>query len=319
MQLMSGLPGGRYDGILGVTAALEVLRTLHENYIQTHCPISLIDWTNEEGARFPGAMMCSGVWSTKSTTGLEACYATKDTEGISMKKALEDIGYLGDTPCDCRENGLECYFELHIEQGPKLEATGKRVGVVTGVQAMKWFAIRVSGVEGHSGTTPMDTRSDALVTASLMIAAVRDRAMSTRLGVATVGVITNDTQSQATIPSGVEFIIDIRCSTDKMVEGLCLAIFQSFDEIVQQENNSTSYRVVRTWGLPESTFHDDCIGVVRSAAVDEVGLSEIMDMKSNAGHDASVRDISLNYIFRAPIFTSREHEACPRYSPSSVF
>ncbi len=246
-------------------------------------------------------MMCSGVWSTKSTTGLEACYATKDTEGISMKKALEDIGYLGDIPCDCRENGLECYFELHIEQGPKLEATGKRVGVVTGVQAMKWFAIRVSGVEGHSGTTPMDTRSDALVTASLMIAAVRDIAMSTRLGVATVGVITNDTQSQATIPSGVEFIIDVRCSTDKMVEGLCLAIFQSFDEIVQRENNSTSYRVVRTWGVPESTFHDDCIGFVRSAAVDEVGLSEIMDMKSNAGHDASVRDISLNYIFQAPI------------------
>lgn len=258
--------------------------------------------------------MCSGVWSTKSATGLEACYAIKDADGISMKKALEHIGYLGDTPCDCRENGLECYFELHIEQGPKLEAAGKRVGVVTGVQAMKWYAIRVSGVEGHSGTTPMNTRSDALVTASLMIAAVRDIAMSTRLGFATVGVITNDTQSQATIPSGVEFIIDVRCSTDKIVEDLYLAIFISFDKIVQQENNSTRYRVVRTWGLPESTFHDDCIGVVRSAAVDEVGLTEIMDMTSNAGHDASVRAISLHHIFRAPIFTSREHVSCFRYS-----
>lgn len=104
--------GGRYDGILGVQAALEVLRTLHENDIETYAPIALIDWTNEEGARFPGAMMCSGVWSTKSSTGLEACWAIKDADGISMKKALQDIGYLGETPCDYRENGMECHFEV---------------------------------------------------------------------------------------------------------------------------------------------------------------------------------------------------------------
>lgn len=286
-MLIHVLLGGRYDGILGVTAALEVLRTLHENNIQTHCPIGLIDWTNEEGARFPGAMMCSGVWSTKSTTGLEACYAIEDTDGISMKKALEDISYLGDTPCDYRENSLECYFELHIEQGPKLEATGHKVGIVTAVQAMKWFALRVLGVEGHSGTTPMNMRSDALVTASKMIASVSHVAFSTGLGVSTVGVISNKTQSQATIPSGVEFIIDVRCSTDKMVEDLSSAIFKSFDEIVQQENNSTSYHIIRTWGLPESVFHDDCIRAVRSAAVDEIGISQIMDMKSGAGHDAA--------------------------------
>ncbi|KAN0122457.1 amidase [Hyaloscypha variabilis] len=279
--------GGRYDGILGVLGGLEVLQTLHENDIQTHCPISLIDWTNEEGARFPGAMMCSGVWSTKSTTGLEACYAVKDTDGVSMQEALEAIGYLGDTPCDYRENGLESYFELHIEQGPKLEAAGNKVGVVTAVQAMKWYAVRVSGVEGHSGTTPMESRSDALVTASKLIAAVSDTARYTGLGVATVGVISNDTQSQATIPSGVSFIIDVRCSTDTMVADLSSAIFKKFDEIVQQENNSTSYHVVRNWGLPESTFHADCIEAVRSAAVNEVGESKIMDMKSGAGHDAA--------------------------------
>ncbi len=186
--------GGRFDGILGVQSALEVLRTLTENNIETHCPIALIDWTNEEGARFPGAMMCSGVWSTKSSTDLEACYKLKDSDGICMRKALEDIGYLGETPCDYRENGLESYFELHIEQGPKLEAANKKVGVVTAVQGMKWFAVRVSGIEGHSGTTPMDGRSDALVTASRLITAVSDTAKSTGLGVATVGVISNDTR-----------------------------------------------------------------------------------------------------------------------------
>ncbi|KUJ22532.1 amidase [Mollisia scopiformis] len=279
--------GGRYDGILGVQAALEVLRTLKENNVQTHCPVTLIDWTNEEGARFPGAMMASGVWSTKSATGLEACWEIKDIEGISMRKALEVTSYLGDTPCDYRENGLESYFELHIEQGPKLEAAGKKVGVVTSVQGMKWHRVRVSGVEGHSGTTPMIGRSDALVTASRLITAVRDTAKSTNLGVATVGVLSNDTQSQATIPSGVEFIIDVRCSTDGMVEELCTAIFKNFEEIIAAESNNTSFEVVKTWGLPESIFHEDCIEAVRSAATLEVGGSQIVEMKSGAGHDAA--------------------------------
>ncbi|RDW67824.1 Zn-dependent exopeptidase-1 [Coleophoma cylindrospora] len=279
--------GGRYDGILGVQAALEVLRTLHENKIETRYPIALIDWTNEEGARFPGAMMCSGVWSTKSATGLQECYKITDGEGINMQQALQDIGYLGTTPCDYRENGLECYFELHIEQGPKLEIAEKKVGVVTAVQGMKWFAVRVSGVEGHSGTTPMDVRSDALVTASRLITAVSETARSTQLGVATVGVISNDTQSQATIPSGVEFIIDVRCSTDQMVTDLHTAIFQRFDEIITSEGNATRYEIVRTWGLPESIFHKECIDAVRAAAVEEVGEEMIMDMKSGAGHDAA--------------------------------
>ncbi|EHL03335.1 putative N-carbamoyl-L-amino acid hydrolase [Glarea lozoyensis 74030] len=279
--------GGRYDGILGVQAALEVLRTLHENNVQTHCPVALIDWTNEEGARFPGAMMCSGVWSTKSATSLEDCYEVKDSEGCTMRKALQDIGYLGETPCDYRENGLESYFELHIEQGPKLESANKKVGVVTGVQGMKWFSVRCSGREGHSGTTPMDQRSDALVTAARFVAAVSETAKATSLGVATVGVINNDTQSQATIPSGVEFIIDIRCSTDQILEELCTAIFKSFDEIIQRENDGTSYDIVRTWGLPESIFHEDCIQAVRSAAINEVGEAQIMDIKSSAGHDAA--------------------------------
>jgi len=279
--------GGRYDGILGVQSALEVLRTLSENNVETYAPIALVNWTNEEGARFPGAMMCSGVWSTKSSNDLEACWAVKDIDGIPMKKALEDIGYLGVTPCDYRQNGLECHFELHIEQGPLLEASCSKVGVVTAVQAMKWYSVRVSGIEGHSGTTPMAGRSDAMVTASRLIVTVSDIAKSTGLGVATVGVITNDTQSQSTIPSGVEFIIDIRCSTDRMVEDLCEAIFKSFDEIIVKECNNTKYHVVRTWGLPESIFHTDCVEAVRSAALVEVGSGKIMEMKSGAGHDAA--------------------------------
>lgn len=134
--------------------------------------------------------MCSGVWSTKSSTNLQGCYKTTDTDGCTMLRALEESGYLGETPCDFRENGLESYFELHIEQGPKLEAADKQIGVVTAVQGMKWYLVRVSGREGHSGTTPMDGRADALVTAARLITAVSDTAKSTELGVATVSLRT---------------------------------------------------------------------------------------------------------------------------------
>jgi hydantoinase/carbamoylase family amidase len=279
--------GGRYDGILGVQAALEVLRILHENKVDTHCPIVLVNWTNEEGARFPGAMMASGVWSTKSNTPLEACWALQDKDGVCMKDAMQQIGYSGDTLCDYRENGLACHFELHIEQGPILEKEGKSIGVVTSVQGMKWFAVRVEGVEGHSGTTPMNGRADALVTTARLITAVRDTALRTKLGVATVGVINSDTSSQATIPAGVNFTIDIRCSTDKMVEQLAAYTFAAFDSIIADENNGTSYRIERSWGLPESIFHPHCIEAVRASAVSQVGKDQVMEMKSRAGHDSA--------------------------------
>lgn len=231
--------------------------------------------------------MASGVWSTKSSTPLEACWSTKDKEGILMKDALEEIGYLGDTPCDYRKNSLECHFELHIEQGPILEKEGKSVGVVTSVQGMKWFAVRVEGVEGHSGTTPMPGRSDALVTASRLITAVRDTARKTELGVATVGVISSDTSSQATIPAGIDFIIDIRCSTDEMVDQLATSTFENFDRILAEESNGTSYKITRSWGLPESVFHPDCVDAVRTSAIKAVGENQIMEMKSRAGHDSA--------------------------------
>jgi hydantoinase/carbamoylase family amidase len=232
-------------------------------------------------------MMASGVWSQESSTPLEACWDIHDKTGVRMKDALEQIGYLGDIPCDFRKNGLECHFELHIEQGPILEQEEKSIGAVTSVQSMKWFAVRVEGEEGHSGTTPMTGRADALVTASRLITTVRDSARETGLGVATVGLINSDTSSQATIPAGVDFVIDMRCSTDDLVEQLATHTFAAFDKIIAQENNRTSYRIERSWGLPESKFHAYCIEAVHAAAVRQVGESQIMEMKSRAGHDSA--------------------------------
>ncbi|RFU28613.1 hypothetical protein B7463_g7718, partial [Scytalidium lignicola] len=279
--------GGRYDGILGVQAALEILRTLHENKVETHCPIALIDWANEEGARFPSSMMASGVWTTKSSTSLEENWGKPDKDGVTIKTALEEIGYLGTTPCDYRENSIQCHIELHIEQGPLLERAGKSLGVVTSVQGMKWFSMRTTGKEGHTGTMAMVDRADALVTASRLITAVRDMATKTGLGVATVGVINSDSSSMCIIPGGVDFIIDIRCSTDEMVDQLSTAIFAEFDDIIKQENNGTAYEVTGTWSLPEAKFHTNCIDAVRRGASAELPEAQIMDMKSRAGHDSA--------------------------------
>jgi len=232
-------------------------------------------------------MMASGVWSTHSSTPLEACWGIQDREGVQMKDALQEIGYRGETPCDYHENGLECHFELHIEQGPILEKESKSVSVVTSVQSMKWFSIRVGGIEGHSGTTPMPARADALVTASRLITAVRDCALNTELGVAIVGVISSDTSSQATIPAGVKFIIDVRCSTDDMVEQHAAHIFTAFDSTIASENNGTSYHIERSWGLPEFIFHPHCIEAVRASAFSQIGEDQVMEMKSRAGHDSA--------------------------------
>lgn len=133
----------------------------------------------------------------------------------------------------------------------------------------------------------MKDRSDALVTASCLIAAVRDTALESDLGVATVGVISSDTSSQATIPAGVHFIIDIRCSTDELVEQLVAAIFKKFDQIILQEANKTTYHIARTWRLPESIFHEHCIEAVRESARTLLDEDQIMDIKSRAGHDSA--------------------------------
>lgn len=231
--------------------------------------------------------MASGIWSTKSSMTLEANWKQLDVNGISIKDALQEIGYLGTIPCDYRENPLQCHLELHIEQGPLLERANKTVGVVTSVQGMKWFCVKIMGQEGHTGTMAMADRSDALVTASRLITAVRDTARETKLGVATVGVINCHSSSMCIIPGGVDFIIDIRCSTDEMVAELATAIFTAFDDIIKQENNKTGYKITKAWALPEAKFHKNCIDVVRQGALAEVPESAILDMKSRAGHDSA--------------------------------
>ena len=139
--------GGRYDGILGVMAGLEALRVLKERDIKTWRPVGVVNWTNEEGARFPVSMVSSGVWAgeipLKKAHGLKEVGAGE--EGKTMREELERIGYLGEKRCSWEEMPMAAHFELHIEQGPILESKGRKVGVVKGSQAYKWFTVEVVG------------------------------------------------------------------------------------------------------------------------------------------------------------------------------
>ncbi|MCE5243196.1 MAG: M20 family metallo-hydrolase, partial [Desulfobacteraceae bacterium] len=178
--------GGRFDGILGVMGALEVMRTLHENRIRTERPLVIVDWTNEEGSRFPPAMMGSGVWAGDHT--LEWAYSRTDIAGKRMESELARIGYKGTGPC--RKFPAHCYFELHIEQGPELERRQKTIGAPKGILCVHWYDIYITGEANQVGPTPMEGRHDALVAAAEMILKVNR--LPERMGgnmVATVGEI----------------------------------------------------------------------------------------------------------------------------------
>ena len=160
--------GGKFDGALGVLAALEALRTLHRAGYETFAPIEVVNWTNEEGARFAPPMIASGVFAGVYSRDW-AC-ARADRGGETFGGALDKIGYRGTQRCG--DHRLSAFFELHIEQGPYLETEGKDIGIVTGVQAMRWYEMTIIGQDSHAGTTPMPRRHDALLGAARVVEAV---------------------------------------------------------------------------------------------------------------------------------------------------
>ena len=157
--------GGRFDGVYGVLAGLEVIRTLNDNQLQTERPIEASIWTNEEGSRFAPAMVASGVFA--GAFSLEYGLSRKDAQGLTMGQELERIGYAGPEPVGGRP--VHAFFEVHIEQGPILEAEGKTIGIVTDAQGQRWYELSLTGQESHAGPTPMPRRRDALLGAARVI------------------------------------------------------------------------------------------------------------------------------------------------------
>jgi beta-ureidopropionase / N-carbamoyl-L-amino-acid hydrolase len=209
--------GGKFDGALGVLAGLEVMHTLNDLGIVTEAPLELVNWTDEEGSRFGHSLMGSGVWS--GVFSLNKAYALTDTEGVTVRTALDGIGYRGGEPAAAFP--ADAYFELHIEQGPILEREATQIGIVTGAQAMVWYDAIATGQDSHAGTTPPSARKDALVCAARIIDLV-DRLMRAggEDGRGTVGQLLVSPNSRNVVPGEVRFSVEFRHPADAEVDRL---------------------------------------------------------------------------------------------------
>jgi len=271
--------GGRFDGILGVLAGLELIRTLNEHGIETQHPIEVIDWTNEEGARFAPAMQGSGVFA--GVLDKDAVLTCRDRDGRVFGEELERIGFRGaDT---CGNHPLDSYFELHIEQGPILEAERKTIGVVVGVQGMRWYDLTLEGRASHTGTTPMAMRHDAAVAAAEIIVAVNRLAGEIGSGaLTTTGVIDAHPNSRNVVPSRVFVTIDLRHPEIEVLDRMEERLQERVARIGSQ--HGVSETLDRIWDCPPVRFDEQCIDAVRQAA--ELSAYPFREITSGAGHDA---------------------------------
>ncbi len=270
--------GGKFDGPLGVICGIEVLRTLDDLGINTEKPLEVIVWTNEEGSRFAPAMVGSGVFS--GIYDLEYGLSRSDRSGVTIGEELNRLGYSGsELPGN---HPLDSFFEVHIEQGPILEANGKTIGIVTGAQAQRWYEVTINGQEAHAGTTPMERRKDALVGAAQIISYLEKLASSFTDSRATVGLIEVSPNSRNTIPGHVFFTIDIRHPDDIVIAEMASQINETISTISTDLKLST--QVSEIWQAPSLKFDGTATNTVRSA-VKNLELSS-MEIVSGAGHDA---------------------------------
>jgi beta-ureidopropionase / N-carbamoyl-L-amino-acid hydrolase len=271
--------GGRFDGVYGVLAGLEVLRTLNDYGHETDAPIELIVWTNEEGSRFSPAMMGSGVYA--GVFKLDEVMAKRDVDGKSFGDELKRIGFAGDSPASPRPSAA--YFEAHIEQGPILEAERKTIGVVTGAQGQRWYEITVTGQEAHAGPTPMARRKDALVGAARMIDAVNRVGLAHQPNAcATVGHVQVSPNSRNTIPGKVFFTVDFRHPVDATLSAMDRDLKAACREIA--DAIGLELAVTDFWYFPPTPFEPKLVAEVRAGA-ERFGYPH-RDIVSGAGHDA---------------------------------
>jgi N-carbamoyl-L-amino-acid hydrolase len=271
--------GGKFDGVLGVLGPLEVLRTLVDMGYQSNAPLMIVNWTNEEGSRFAPAMLCSGVYAGVFTP--EFAYSREDRQGITLGDELQRIGYKGSHKAGAIKFGA--MFELHIEQGPILEAEAKTIGIVTGVQGMRWYEVTVRGQESHTGATPMGLRKNALLGAARMIEAIHQVGLAHLPGVASVGLIENRPNSRNVVPGEVFFTVDLRHPDEAILDKMEADYQTALPKIAAELNLELEEK--RIWNSPAVTFAPDLIQCVRTGAA-QAGLPS-RDMASGAGHDAA--------------------------------
>ena len=271
--------GGKYDGVLGVLGALEVVRSLNDMGIKTRQPIAIANWTNEEGTRFAPAMLSSGVFAGIHTE--DWAKSRQDADGKLFGDELRRIGWQGDEPVGQRK--MHAMFELHIEQGPILEAEGKDIGVVTHGQGLSWTQVTITGKDSHTGSTPMPLRKNAGLGMARLLELVDQIAWShAPHAVGAAGHIDVYPNSRNVIPGKVVFTVDFR-SPD-------LAVIQDMEQRLRQEGQKIcddmglGVEFEKVGGFDPVAFDEGCVSAVRRAA-DSLGYAH-MNIISGAGHDA---------------------------------
>ena len=271
--------GGRFDGVYGVLAGLEVIRTLEDAGVETEAPVEVVVWTNEEGARFSPAMMGSGVWA--GVMDRDKIYDTQDKAGNRFEDELIRIGYKGDIPAIA--SPIKAAFEAHIEQGPILEAEGKTIGVLTGVQGVRWYDLIIGGEPCHAGPTPMESRKDPFMGALPILQACYELAEKYGPdGRVTFGDIQAQPGSRNTVPERLIINVDLRHPDADILDKMD-AIFR--EKVISEcDSRGLTSEVNELWHMPVTKFDGECVNTVRSVT-EQLGYS-YREMVSGAGHDS---------------------------------
>ncbi|MEK3763470.1 Zn-dependent hydrolase [Solibacillus sp. FSL K6-4121] len=271
--------GGHYDGALGVLSAIEVIHTLQDNDIPLKRPVKVIAFKDEEGTRFQFGMI--GSRAAAGTLQLEELQRT-DEEGISIAEAMQQDGLDASNVADAKLSNVECYVELHIEQGKVLEKTDVGVGVVTGIAGPLWQQITLTGTAEHAGATPMALRQDALVGASLIIAKIEELARQYPAAVATVGKLSVSPNGVNVIPGEVTFTVDIRDIEEEVRNTLEQEIHHAAQAIAQERQLTLS---IETLQRVAPVKCDAEIQQIIAQAITDNG-QQVVHLPSGAGHDA---------------------------------
>jgi len=271
--------GGRYDGVLGVLAGLEIVRTLNDLNIKTKHPIVVTNWTNEEGARYAPPMLASGVFA--GVHEQDWAYAIEDAEGKKFGDELQRIGWRGDEAVGARK--MKAFFELHIEQGPILEAEGVDIGVVTHGQGLSWTQLTILGKDAHTGSTPMPLRKNAGLGMARILDLVDEIAWSHKPdAVGAAGHIEVYPNSRNVIPGKVVFTVDFRSPNLAVIKDMEQRLAAGAKKIC--DDMGLSVEIEKTGGFDPVEFDENCVHAIRSAA-ERLGYSH-RNIISGAGHDA---------------------------------
>ncbi|CAN1550589.1 ArgE Acetylornithine deacetylase/Succinyl-diaminopimelate desuccinylase and related deacylases [Paracoccaceae bacterium] len=279
-HLDTQVEGGRFDGILGVLSGLEVLRALDDAGVATLRPIEVVNWTDEEGARFSTSMV--GSFAFTGRFPLNHVLGLTDAHGITVGAELDRIGYRGAAPVGGRK--LDAYLELHIEQGPELDETGRDIGLITGSFHVRGFRVRFDGETAHVGPTPMDRRRNSLAAAGYMIAAVND------IGLAHASAGAKTTCARMSVwpnlygivPSRVELSVDFRHPEAAGVERMRMELEAALASAAEKAR--VSVETVASWTFGDFPFDPDLSERMR--VLGPQISNACVEMKSQAGHDA---------------------------------